>query len=56
MYPKSVYRWISALTPVMNKHMVTESGATTISTRTINPLTWNEVKSLSGKPGARRPD
>ena len=31
------YRWISALTPVMNMHMVTDSGSTRIPTGTVKP-------------------
>ena len=38
------YRWMSALTPVMNMHMVMESGSTRIPTGTFSPPTWNQVK------------
>ena len=43
MYPME-YRWMSALTPVMNMHMVMERGSTRIPTGTVNPPTWNQVK------------
>ena len=41
---RSEYRWISVLTPVMNRHMVIDSGSTSMPTGTCRPPAWNQVK------------
>ena len=42
MYPME-YRWISALTPVMKRHIVIDSGSTCVPTGTERPPDANHV-------------